>query len=119
MIQGFAASFARAGAKALVLIARSASKLAETAADVKAINPKVETLTIPTDISNEASVIAAFAQIKEKYGSADVLVSNAAYLDTPMNLGEIDISSWWKGFVSSLPIAQPSYLLNTLPMLHD
>ncbi len=61
--KGFAASFAKAVAKALVLIARSASGLAETAADAKAINPKIEALEIPADASDEASVNAAFAML--------------------------------------------------------
>ena len=99
--RGFAASFAKAGAKALVLIARSASSLAETVEDIKAINSKVETLVIPTDIGNEASVHAAFAKVKEVYGTADVLISNAGTLSPEQKLGDVDIKSWWSDFVSS------------------
>ncbi len=112
--KGFAASFARAGAKALVLIARSASSLAETAADIKAIDPNVETLVIPTDINDEVSVDAAFAKIKKEYGSADVLISNAAVLGPPQKLGDIDIKSWWSDFVSApLMIRSPLILSHT------
>ncbi len=103
--KGFAASFAKAGAKALVLIARSASSLAETAADIKAINPEVETLMIPTDISDEASVNAAFGKIKKEYGSADVLISNAAVIAPFQKLGDVDMGSWWSCFVS--PLSRP------------
>ena len=98
--RGFAASFAKAGARALVLIARSASSLAETVTDVKAINPNIETLVLPTDVGDERSVVAAFAKVKETYGTADVLISNAAALSPEQKLGDVEIESWWSCFVS-------------------
>lgn len=115
--KGFAASFARAGAKALVLIARSASNLADTAADIKAIDPNVETLLIPTDINDDVSVDAAFAKIKKEYGSADILINNASILTPPQRLGDVDIKSWWSDFVSArLRIRSPFLHAHTIPL---
>ena len=91
--KGFVASFGEAGAKALILTARSESSLAEIATDVKTFNPKIGTLEIPIDVSNEAAFNAAFAKVGKEYGSADVLISNAATLSPPKMLADIDIKS--------------------------
>lgn len=63
-------SFAAAGAKAIVLVARRGDKLKEVAESVAKSYPNVDTLSVPTDISDPAAVAALFEQVKHKYGHA-------------------------------------------------
>jgi NADP-dependent 3-hydroxy acid dehydrogenase YdfG len=70
-------AFAAAGAKALVLVARSADKLNTVADLVAKTYPHVETLVVRTDIADPGSVAALFEVVNKKYGHADVLVNNA------------------------------------------
>lgn len=46
----FAVSFAKAGAKAIILIARNAEELEATAQDLRKINPDIEVLARSVDI---------------------------------------------------------------------
>ncbi|KAF2094740.1 putative oxidoreductase [Rhizodiscina lignyota] len=100
--RGFVVSFARAGAKALVLLARSASDLAEAEKEAKAINPSIETLALSVDVADEASVSDAFRAIQEKYGKPDVLVNNAAVLEPLSSILEVDAKKWWYAFELNL-----------------
>lgn len=79
-MQAFAPAFAKAGAKAVVLVARNEAKLNETAAEIKKINPDVETLVVSVDITDKEQVQGLFEQIQAKYGHADILVNNAGEL---------------------------------------
>lgn len=77
MAQAFAPAFAKAGAKALVLVARDVNKLNKTAEEVKKINPDVETLVVSADIADRGNIHELFDQVNAKYGHADILVNNA------------------------------------------
>ena len=66
--------FAQAGAK-VALLARSPEKLAAAEEAVRELGAEV--LALPTDVTDEAAVQAAFAQIHEKFGGVDVLLNNA------------------------------------------
>jgi len=66
--------FAQQGAK-LALLARSADKLKAVEDAVKALGAEV--ISVPTDVTDEAAVEAAFARIAETFGSVDILVNNA------------------------------------------
>ncbi|KAF2826609.1 NAD(P)-binding protein [Ophiobolus disseminans] len=93
--RAFVPAFAKAGAKAIVLVARSADKLDEVAASIAASHPDVETLVVPTDIANPASVTALFESVKEKYGHADVLVNNAGIFKAIAPVQDVDQQAWW------------------------
>ncbi|ORY19313.1 hypothetical protein BCR34DRAFT_472212 [Clohesyomyces aquaticus] len=93
--KAFAPSFARTGAKALVLVARGAEKLREVAEAVSKIDPSVETLCVPTDIADPESVAALFEKVKTKYGHADVLVHNAGILQALGPVKNVDDAAWW------------------------
>lgn len=69
-----AKQFAEQGAK-LALLARSADKLSEVGQLVREIGVKV--ISVPTDVTNEASVLAAFQKIEDELGAVDLLVNNA------------------------------------------
>ena len=100
--QGIAPAFARAGARAIVLVGRNESNLEETAGMIRKINSAIEVPTIPTDISDPAAVNSLFAKIKEKYGAADVLVNNAGVLIAHGNVGQSDAEKWWTEFTINI-----------------
>lgn len=92
-------SFATTGAKALVLVAKDAKKLQDTAEFVRKQYPHVETLPVPTDIADPTAVAALFDQVKEKYGHADVLVNNAGVAKVLAPVKDTDPQEWWNDMV--------------------
>src|SRR5262249_54720082 len=60
---------------AVALAGRRPDKLEETAAEGKATNG--QSLIVPTDVSDPASVKALFAKTKERFGRCDILFNNA------------------------------------------
>ncbi|EFQ91740.1 hypothetical protein CFE70_006360 [Pyrenophora teres f. teres 0-1] len=94
--RGFAPSFAAAGAKAIVLVARGAEKLNDVAASVAKSHPGVETLAVPTDIGSPESIASLFQKVKEKYGHADVLVNNAGIFKAIGPVKDVDQKAWWE-----------------------
>lgn len=97
--RAFVPSFAAAGPKAIVLVARNADKLKEVAETIAKSHPNVETLVVPTDIGDPTSVNALFEQVKSKYGHADVLVNNAAVFEAVGPVRDVDQQSWWHEMV--------------------
>lgn len=97
--QAFVPSFAAAGPKAIVLVARSADKLQVVANTVAKSHPGVETLIVPTDIGDPASVAALFGKVKQKYGHADVLVNNAAIFEVDRPVKDVEQQLWWDEMV--------------------
>jgi NAD(P)-dependent dehydrogenase (short-subunit alcohol dehydrogenase family) len=61
--------------------------------------PDVETLLVPTDITDAASVAALFAVVKEKYGHADVLINNAGVFKAISPVKDVDQQMWWAEMV--------------------
>lgn len=93
--RGFVPAFAAASPKAIVLVARRADKLQEVADTIAKSHPDIETLVVPTDIGDPASVSALFDKVKQKYGHADVLVNNAAIFKAEQPVKDVDQQSWW------------------------
>lgn len=87
-----ACAYAREGCS-LVLAARDAGRLAETARDVEAAG--AATLAVPTDITDEAQVGSLFAQTMERFGRLDVLVNNAGAFDGGP-IDELTLADWEK-----------------------
>ena len=77
-----------------VLAGRRADKLAETAAEGRAIG--AQSLAVATDVSEEASVKALFAKTKETFGRLDVLFNNAGIGAPAMPLEELPLETWRK-----------------------
>lgn len=104
-MQGLVPSFAEAGVKALVLTARDEGKLRSIESEVHKINPNIETLVVPLDVSDDAAVKSLFSKIQAKFGRhADVLVNNAG-VNVAVNGGgpvlhEASVHEWWSNFVS-------------------
>ena len=59
-LQGFAASFAKAGAKALYLTGRSVVSLEEAKRLVRRLNPRVAVVTKAVDIQQESQIQGLF-----------------------------------------------------------
>lgn len=97
----------------MVLVARDNAKLKEVEAEVHRINPKIETLLVALDITDEAAVKQLYTNIQERYGrAADILVANAAVSAATNGGGpvlhEAAVDKWWSNFVGSLSIQKAS-----------
>lgn len=108
--RGFVPSFAAAGPKAIVLVARRAEKLQEVADNIAKSYPAVETLIVPTDIGDPTAVQTLFEKVREKHGHADVLVNNAAVFKEEKTVKDADHLVWWEEMVRSY-----KFLANSLP----
>ncbi|KAL6901164.1 hypothetical protein GGI43DRAFT_422673 [Trichoderma evansii] len=115
---------AKAGVHGLVLVARDEVKLKEVEAEVFRINPKIETLPVALDITNETAVKQLYSSIQERYGRpVEILVTNAAVNDASNGGGpvlheadEINVKGLFmlsKFFISSLPTpTTPATIVN-------
>lgn len=71
----FARRFAREG-HAVALLSRSGEYLEELAAEIN--DGGGHALAVPADVTDPASVAAAFARVRERLGEVDTLIQNAA-----------------------------------------
>jgi NAD(P)-dependent dehydrogenase (short-subunit alcohol dehydrogenase family) len=117
-MQGFAPAFAKANAKAIVLIARNKSEVEAAAQEIRKINPKVNVLSEALDIRSKDSVQALFEKIKSEYGTADVLVNNAGSGKSALAIKDVDADDFWYDFVSSMkPLSSKSQC--SQPLWHN
>jgi NAD(P)-dependent dehydrogenase (short-subunit alcohol dehydrogenase family) len=72
----------------VALLARSADKLKTIADEIKQIG--VNALPVPTDVSDESQVVAAFEVIRDEWGAVDVLINNAGVIQPIAPLHEVD-----------------------------
>lgn len=97
--RGFVPAFAKAGSKAIVLVARSQSKLDAVVAELKPQFPHVDLLAVSTAVTDAVAVSTLFDTIKEKYGHADVLINNAgSWASGGALLKDADPATWWVDF---------------------
>jgi NAD(P)-dependent dehydrogenase (short-subunit alcohol dehydrogenase family) len=95
-----AMSFAKAGAAAIVIAARS--DLAEVEEEIlrtasKNKNPP-QILKLQLDVTSENSVVEAVAQVEQKLGRLDILINNAGYLESWQPIADTDPIQWWKAW---------------------
>jgi len=79
---------------AVTLAGRRADKLEETAAEGTSTNGK--SLVMPTDVSDPASVKAAFARTREAFGRLDVLFNNAGIGAPATPIEDLPLETWRK-----------------------
>ncbi|KAI1623071.1 hypothetical protein EDD37DRAFT_633756 [Exophiala viscosa] len=96
--RGIVPAFAKAGPKALVLVARNLAALRTSEAVIMEINPAIEVLLIPTSIADEAAVTNLYATVRTTLGHADVLVNNAGSNADVAMIGESSPAKWWTDF---------------------
>jgi NAD(P)-dependent dehydrogenase (short-subunit alcohol dehydrogenase family) len=90
--KGIARGFAREGAD-LVLASRNQANLEETAQEIAQYNHRVR--VIPTDVTDEAAVIALFEQTMAEFGRVDILINNSGTFDGgPFE--QLSLATWQK-----------------------
>ena len=98
LITGAGSGIGRASALALaaagygvVLAGRREAELLATAN--AALDPK-QTLVVPTDVADEASVLNLFAKTQERFGRLDVLFNNAGTGAPPVPMEDLSLEAW-------------------------
>ena len=90
---GRAITLALAGAGAdLVLVARTATELAETSDQIRRLGQ--EAMTAPVDVSRREQVRQAVARALERFGQVDILVNNAGVQPPIGPLADNDAEDW-------------------------
>lgn len=100
--RSIAPAFAKAGAKAIVLVATNAAKLATVEEELKKINLDLETLALGADIASAEQVTEAWSEINARYPKVHVLVNNAGVESSTSDkmMHEQDPDIFFKNFVS-------------------
>ena len=97
--QAIAVAWAQAGAAGLVLVGRKAAALEATEKNVVKASKSVSILIQTADVSDESSVKALFAKVKERFGRAHVLINATGAMGGGL-IGDASLASWWNDFVS-------------------
>ncbi|OCT46786.1 NADP(+)-dependent dehydrogenase [Cladophialophora carrionii] len=95
-----ALSFARSGASAIALLARSdldgvASEVAHAARHAGHAGPGPKILKLQTSTTDAAGVERAIATVEREFGSLDVVVNNASRMEVWRSLADADVHDWW------------------------
>jgi NAD(P)-dependent dehydrogenase (short-subunit alcohol dehydrogenase family) len=91
---------AREGAAGVVAAARSAEKLADAEARVKAVNPNCKVLKVVTDITKIADCERLAAQVVQAFGRVDALV-NSAFVHGDMDYASTANLETWKEVINT------------------
>lgn len=96
--KGIAQAFAEEGAN-LVIVARSQGKLNLAANELSSKDVRV--LAVPTDVGQEAQVVALFEKTMQEFGHLDILVNNAGvYEEAPIE--ETSFEMWQRTLNTNL-----------------
>jgi NAD(P)-dependent dehydrogenase (short-subunit alcohol dehydrogenase family) len=90
--KGMARAFAKEGAR-LVLASRNQANLEGTATETRGLG--VQTLIVPTDVTDEAQVIALFEKTMAEFGRVDILINNSGAFDGGP-LESLSLETWLK-----------------------
>lgn len=96
---GIALSYARAGASAIAIGARSSLASLETAirgAASEANRPAPKILTLQFDVTSKASVDDAAAAVEKAFGRLDIVINNAGIMGSFAPIAEGDPDKWWE-----------------------
>ncbi|OKL56135.1 hypothetical protein UA08_08742 [Talaromyces atroroseus] len=115
-----AISFAKAGAHAIIIAARSNLNEVEkeilAAAATAGTSPQV--LKLHLDVTDPKGVAEAAVQVQQKFGKLDILLNNAGYLEKWTEVSESDPMEWWKTWEINL---KGTYLMTRafLPLIQQ
>ncbi len=76
----------------VALAGRRVKPLEETAAESGAAAGQL--LVVPTDVTEEAAVLALFARVKERFGRVDLLFNNAGIFVPGFEIDELTLEQW-------------------------
>ena len=96
--QATAVAFAKAGARAIYLTARSKTSLKETQALVGRANPGAQCDFSACDVTDSVQVAAAVADCRKKFGGIDAADANAGRLGPWTKIGASDPKGWWRNW---------------------
>ncbi|KIW66513.1 hypothetical protein PV04_05841 [Phialophora macrospora] len=102
-----AIAFAQATARAVIITGRTQSSLdsakleIEEAAKVQN-NRNFQCITFRADVTDSKAIDDVFSQAVEKFGSVDVLVSNAGYLDQHSLISDSNLDDYWQCFETNV-----------------
>jgi NAD(P)-dependent dehydrogenase (short-subunit alcohol dehydrogenase family) len=94
-----ALSFAKAGASAIAIGARSGLESVKEdlkGAAGKAGRKEPQVLCLQMDILDESSVANAARQIEAEFGRLDVLINNAAIIGKMKPIADSETDVWWE-----------------------
>jgi NAD(P)-dependent dehydrogenase (short-subunit alcohol dehydrogenase family) len=69
-------------------------RLETTVAEVKKVNPDIQVLAVPTNVTEPDSVAELFAKTKETFGRLDLLFNNAGFGGKGVLLEDIEFKQW-------------------------
>jgi NAD(P)-dependent dehydrogenase (short-subunit alcohol dehydrogenase family) len=95
--------FAKAGAARIALLGRRPQPLLDTKAAIEATSPGTEVIAIPTDMTQNDAVVAAFAKVGAQ-GKIDVLCSNAAIIGPIAPFASLHPDTWLDGVFTNIRI---------------
>lgn len=107
--RAIAERFAAEGAKVAVM-SRSPDQLGEVVASIRANGG--ETFSVTGDVSDPRSVDEAVSAVESRFGTVDVLVSNAGVPGPFGPIWEVDPDEWWRA--QGVHIRAPMLLLHRL-----
>lgn len=99
--QAVAISYAQAGASQIALAARtdlSAVQAEVHNAAIKAGHRPPKVLALSLDITSLTSVEASLKEIESNFGTLDVLINNAGYMEKSLSITESDPDDVWRSF---------------------
>ncbi|MCJ1314950.1 hypothetical protein MMC15_000264 [Xylographa vitiligo] len=92
-------AFAKADAANIIILARRKEPLESVKASIESTaNNKSKIYIFSVDISNEENMKDVFEEIVKSIGKIDILVANAAYLNTPTLVKDLSVDDFWRGF---------------------
>jgi NAD(P)-dependent dehydrogenase (short-subunit alcohol dehydrogenase family) len=93
-------SFAKAGAKAIIITGRTKATLDETKAELSKYGVPISAFV--ADVTDSKAIEDAFSTTYKNYGPVDVLISNAGYLSTHVDIQESPLEDYWQGFETNV-----------------
>lgn len=92
--KAIASSFALAGARAIILLGRTASSLEDAAKELLAIKEDLVVRTISVDVRDGESITSAVKAAREELGPIDTFISNAGDFHYG-NIADCDPKEYW------------------------
>ena len=94
--QATAVAFARAGAEAIFLTARSEASLQKTRSLVEQANPNTRCQLSACEVTDPVSTQDAVSGCVNAFGGIDTLISAAGVLAPWKKLADTDVDEWWR-----------------------